>query len=238
MPLEAFWGALAPLPDAKGRGGVGLMMLGGVQCVVRPYRRGGALGAILRDRYVRPGRAKTELAVLAALRQEGVPVVVPVAAVARRAGAFWRLRLCTEYVADALPLPAFMAAHPAQRRHVAEAVGTVLRLAFAAGLWHRDLHADNVLCCVRGDRVRVVLIDLDRASLAAPLKVSLRDDMLVRLQRYQVRHRTQLAAVPSRAETMRGLRAIEADREARHELWRRLAEKVSRALRRRGLPGR
>lgn len=233
LALDGFWGALQPLPGAKGRGGVGLLTLGGVACVVRPYRRGGALGAILKDRYTRPGRAKAELGVLAALRNEGVPVVVPVAAVARRSGAFWRLRLCTEQLAGATTLPEFLAAEPSVRRFAAEAVGSVLRLAFAAGLHHPDLHADNVLCCRRGDRVRVVLVDLDRASLAAPLRERVRDRMLVRMQRYFVRHKAQLPAVPTRAETMRCLRAIEPEAARRHETWRRLARQLSRALRRR-----
>ena len=233
VPLDAFWAPIEPLAAVKGRGGVGRLTLGGVTCVVRPYRRGGALGAILRDRYARPGRARKELEVLAALREEGVPVVQPVAALARRTGAFWRLRLCTEWLPDALGLPAFLAAHPEQRRFVAAAVGAVLHLAFAAGLHHRDLHADNVLCCARGDRVRVVLVDLDRATLRRPLRERARDAMLVRMQRYWVRHRAQLPAVPSRAETMRCLAAIEPDRDRRHDLWRRLQRQLARALRRR-----
>lgn len=237
VPLPAFWGALEPLAHAKGRGGVGLLTIGGVRCVVRPYRRGGALGAILRDRYARPGRARAELEVLAALRQEGVPVVVPVAAVARRSGAFWRLRLCTEHLADAVTLPAFLAARPELRRFVAEAVGAVLHLCFAAGLRHPDLHADNMLCIARGDRVRIVLVDLDRATLVRPLSERARDDMLGRMQRYWIRHRAQLPTVPSAAETMRCLHGIEPDRDRRHDLWRRLQGKVARALRRRRLLG-
>jgi len=133
LGLAAFWAALEPLPGAKGRGGVGLLRLGERQLVVRPYRRGGALGSLLHDRYARPGRARSELELLAALRREGVPVVTPIAAVARRGRAFWRLRLCTELMPDALPLPAFLAAHPALRRYAADAVGTVVRLAFDAG---------------------------------------------------------------------------------------------------------
>lgn len=237
VPLATFWDPLEPLPGAKGRGGVGVLTVGEMRLVVRPYRRGGALGAILRDRYMRPSRVRHELQVLAALRREGVPVVVPVAALARRSGAFWRLRLCTEQLVDAMPLPAFLAAHPGHRRVVAVAVGTVLHLAFAAGLRHPDLHADNVLCSVRGERVRVVLVDLDRAALSRP-QARARDDMLARMQRYFLRHRAQLPAIPSRAETMRCLRAIEADRDLRHDLWRHLQRKVARALRRRRFLGR
>jgi 3-deoxy-D-manno-octulosonic acid kinase len=232
--LAAFWAALLPLPGAKGRGGIGVLQLDGRELVVRPYRRGGALGSLLRDRYAGPRRARDELAVLQALRQEGVPVVVPVAAVARRHHAFWRLRLCTERIADALPVPAFLAAAPALRRAAAEAVGIVVRLAFAAGLHHPDLHLDNVLCAARGDRVRAVLVDLDRAQLRLPLRPTDRDAMLVRLARHLVRHRARLPALPSRGETMRFLAAIEPECAARHALWRRLAEATDKDLRRRG----
>lgn len=235
--LDAFWAPLEPLPGAKGRGGVGRLCANGVDLVVRPFRRGGALGRLLQDRYARPERAKRELEVLAALRNEGVPVVVPVAAVARRGRAFWRLRLCTERVADALPAPAFLAAHPASRRFAVEAIAIVVRLAFDAGLHHPDLHLDNVLCAVRGDKVRAVLVDLDRATLRKPVSEAARDAMLVRMQRYVIRHRRTLPAVPTRAETMRFLRGMGADRTTRHATWRRLFAKLRRIERSQGSKG-
>ncbi len=238
LGLEPFWGPLEPLPGAKGRGGIGQLQLGGHQLVVRPYKRGGALGSLLRDRYTGPSRARHELEVLAALRAEGVPVVVPVAAVARRHHAFWRLRLCTERMPDALPLPAFLAAQPQLRRFTAEAVGIVVKLAFGAGLQHPDLHLDNILCAVRGDRVRAVLVDLDRARLQKPRTQAHQEAMLARMQRYVVRHRTKLPTLPSRAETMRFLKALGLDLNARHAAWRRLAAAVGKALRRRRWLGR
>lgn len=238
LGLEPFWAPLEPLAGAKGRGGIGLLALGGHQLVVRPYKRGGALGSLLRDRYTGPSRARRELDVLAALRAEGVPVVQPVAAVARRHHAFWRLRLCTELLPEALPLPAFLAAQPALRRFTAEAVGIVVKLAFAAGLHHPDLHLDNVLCAGRGDRVRAVLVDLDRARLQKPVAVDDQEAMLARMQRYVVRHRSKLAAVPSSAETMRFLRALGLPVAERHAAWRRIAARVDKAVRRRRWLGR
>lgn len=238
LPLATWWSALEPLPGGKGRGGIGLLRAGDQVLVVRPFRRGGAFGALLRDRYAGPARARAELELLAALRDQGVPVVAPVAAVARRSGAFWRLRLATEHLPAATPLPAFLAAEPRLRRHTAEAVGAVLHLAFAAGLRHPDLHADNILCESRGERVRIVLVDLDRAVLAPPLPPAAREAMLARLQRYWIRHRQHLPAQPSAAECMRCLRGLEPDRRARHELWRRVAERLAGALRRRRLFGR
>lgn len=238
LGLEAFWQPLEPMPGAKGRGGVGRLRLDGCEMVVRPYRRGGALGRLLEDRYTRPSRARRELDLLAAMRSEGVPVVVPVAAVARRGRAFWRLRLCTELLPGAIPLPDFVAANPAQRRYAVEAAGIVVRLAFEAGLQHPDLHPDNLLCCVRGDKVRAVLVDLDRARQQKPLGEAACDAMLVRMQRYLIRHQGKLAASQARSDTMRFLKALGLGREERHAAWRRLAEAVGRAIGRRRWLGR
>jgi hypothetical protein len=233
VPLDAFWKKLVPIPGAKGRGGVGLLRIGGLDLVVRPYRRGGALGALLHDRYSQPVRARRELEVLHKLQMEGVPVVAPVAALARKGGAFWRLRICTEWLSDAQTVPAYLAAHPCRRRQVAEAVGLVIRLAFAAGLRHPDLHLDNILCRASGDKVRAVLVDLDRARIEAPLTDRSRDEMLVRLQRHLVRHKAKLPAVPTLAETMRFLRGMGLEQAERAVVWRRLQGKLSRSLARR-----
>ena len=45
-----------------------------------------------------------------------------------------------------------------------------------------------MLVAVRGDKVRAVLIDLDRATLKAPLSQGVQDAMLVRMARYLHRH--------------------------------------------------
>ncbi|MCA8973906.1 MAG: hypothetical protein KDC98_04255 [Planctomycetes bacterium] len=235
---EPFWGELLPLEGVKGRGGVGVLTVAGRELVVRPCRRGGALGRLLEDRYVSSRRVRHEIETLIGLRAEGVPAVLPIAAVARRHGVYWRMRLCTERVVDAAPLPAFMAAHPELRRVTAEAVGTLLRLAFAAGLRHPDLHLDNVICASRGDLVRALLVDLDRARLQKPLAQGDIDAMLVRMARYIVRHQRKLAAVPTRCECLRLLRALGLSRAARKETFLRLDQKLRRALGRRRWLGR
>jgi 3-deoxy-D-manno-octulosonic acid kinase len=233
VPLEEFWAKLEPMTKAKGRGGIGRLTIAGRELVVRPYRRGGAFGQLLNDRYSQPHRAKQELEVLHKLQQEGVPVVAPVAALAKKGRAFWRLRLCTELLADALTVPAFLDQYPDRRRQTSEAVGLVIRLAFAAGLRHPDLHLDNVLVRPSGDKVRAVLVDLDRARIDGPLTDRVRDGMLVRMQRHLVRHRRSLAALPSRSETMRFLRGLGFARGERADLWRSLMLKLERSMARR-----
>ncbi len=233
LGLDPFWATPEPLPGAKGRGGVGVLELPEHEVVVRPCRRGGALGSLLKDRYASANRVRSEIEVLLALRNEGVPTVAPIAAVGKRHGAFWRLRMCTERVPDAEALPAFLAREPDARRRTAEAVGTLLKLAFAAGLQHPDLHLDNILCSRRGERVRAVLVDLDRARVKPPLEQRDTDAMLVRMARYVVRHKGRMAAVPTRAEELRLLRALGLSRADRKTTYARLRQKLQRSLKNR-----
>lgn len=231
LGLSPFWAATTPLPGAKGRGGVGTLELQpGLIAVVRPFRRGGAFGKLLGDRYGGSARARDELAVLAQLQREGVPVVAPLAAVAQKHRAFWRLRLLTQVETGALALPAFCAAYPQHRRWAIAAAAVTVRLAFAAGLRHPDLHPDNILVAAHGDKVRAVLIDLDRARVKPPVDEAEQDRMLVRMARYLHRHSARLPVVSTKADHLRFLRALGLDRQGRRAAWDRLAAKLRRAL--------
>lgn len=231
LGLPAFWAPVAPLPGAKGRGGVGTLELRpGLIAVVRPFRRGGAFARLLGDRYGGSTRAREELQVLVSLQREGVPVIAPLGAVAQKHGAFWRLRLLTQIEPGALALPAFCAAYPQHRRWAVEAAAVTVRLAIAAGLRHPDLHPDNVLVAAHGDKVRAVLVDLDRARLQAPVDEATQERMLVRMARYLHRHAGRLPVVPTRADHLRFLRALGLDAAARRAAWQRLGQKLQRAL--------
>jgi hypothetical protein len=231
LGLLPMWAATTPLPGAKGRGGVGTLELKpGLIAVVRPFHRGGAFGRLLGDRYGGSGRARAELAVLAQLQREGVPVVAPLAAVAQKHRAFWRLRLLTQVETGALTLPAFCAAYPQHRRWAIEAAAVTVRLAFAAGLRHPDLHPDNILVAAHGDKVRAVLIDLDRARVKRPVDAAEQDRMLVRMARYLHRHSARLPVMLTRADHLRFLRAFGLDRAGREAWWERLGAKLRRAL--------
>lgn len=215
---------------AAGRGGVGELRVGGHALVCRPYRRGGWLAGLLGDRYASPRRARDELLVLAELQRRGVAVVGPVAAVARRSGLCWRLRLCTERLAGARTSSQFLAEHAALRRRTAAAIARTVRAAFDAGLRHPDLHLDNVLCVEAAGDVRAVLVDLDRARLGPPVDTAARDAMLSRMLRYCVKHAHRLPAAPTRAESMRFLVGLGIDRAERRRLWRALVEQVARRV--------
>ena len=237
VTVDELWGQGVPLPLAKGRGGVGLLDLGsGLQAVCRDYRRGGLLGGLLGGSYLDGGRADRELRALAELHHRGVPVVVPVASLARRHMlVFSRLRLVTELVQGALPLPAFLAAEPGRRKQAVQVAGKVIAMALDAGLLHPDLHPDNLVArCVDG-AVEVRLLDLDRARLLEALSREQRDRMLLRMARYLRRHVHDLAIRVRPVDVLGFFAGMGLDRGARRLEIQRLRPLYSEELRRHGL---
>ena len=237
VPLSALWRAGEPLAGAKGRGGAAVLeVLPGVRAVIRDFRRGGALHFVLPRSYLDPGRPVRELRVLAELRRRGVPVVAPLAALSRRGpGPLHRLRLLTELVEGAVPLPAFVTAHPGLRRAVVHEAGRVVGQAFAAGLYHRDLHPDNLIAREGERGPEVVLLDLDRAELRDELAETARDSMLLRMARYLRRHAARLPVAATKSDELRFLAGLGHDREARREALGRLIPAFVRELARHGL---
>ena len=247
VPSHVLWGEVTPLDGARGRGGAGRLALPGrVQAFARTARRGGALRRVLPpEAFFGRDRVFRELAVGVELGRRGVAVATPLAALARPHGlAFpgcdgppYRLRFITEEIEGVLPLPAFVTRYPEHRREAVERTGALVADAFAAGLQHRDLHPDNVVASVQADGgVRVWLLDLDRASLAAgPLSRRDTDKMLLRMARYMVRHRNRLAVHLSRSDVLRFLRAFGLEERAAVEEFARLVPALDREVTRHGL---
>ncbi|HLU40547.1 MAG TPA: MFS transporter, partial [Planctomycetota bacterium] len=210
VPDAAWWAEGTALEGARGRG-AGVVVLdlpGGLRGVARTYRRGGALAALLRERFADPARPARELGTLLALRAANVAAVEPLAALARRDGWLWRLRLVTALVEGARPLPALIAARPDLRRIAVARAGALVGAAFAAGLVHPDLHPDNLIAAPRADGVEVWLVDLDRARIGPPVPPARRIAMLARMARYLERHRATLPVQPTRTDALRFLAAL------------------------------
>ena len=240
------WTTGTPLPGAKGRGGVTVLNFKhGIQAVARDYRRGGALGFLLPQSYLDPERPQRELHLLLELHKKGVPVVTPLAALAKKQGLFYRLRLLTELLPGAMPLPAFLAKHPRLRGAAIEEAGRVVRLAFAAGLWHPDLHPDNLLARIpedaedaedaAGKAPEVRLLDLDRAGLRKKLSTDEQDRMLLRMARYLRRHEEDLPVAYTTPDHLRFLKGMGMKPEERHLRMRELTPRLERELARHGI---
>lgn len=153
--------------QAGGRGGVAIIESPVGECVLRHYRRGGLVQALLGDRYLWLGAERSrpfrEYRLLAEIARLGLPGPRAVAARYRRRGLLYRADLITGRIAGARTLADCLAGGELDRRQAAE-VGAVVGRFHQAGIWHADLNAHNVLLSPEG----VYLVDFDRGRLRAP----------------------------------------------------------------------
>jgi tRNA A-37 threonylcarbamoyl transferase component Bud32 len=156
---------------------------------LRPLRHGGLLRAAGRDRLLGLARPLGELRALAKLRAAGAPVPIPVLVSARRVRGFYRAALATIHEEDSLDGIALLGsgADAATLNPAASAAGSAVRAFHDAGGQHADLHLGNLLFRGRGDRVGALLVDLDRARVAAPPGAAERMAELMRLHRSLVK---------------------------------------------------
>ncbi len=153
--------------ESGGRGAVTYAQTPHGNWVLRHYRRGGMVARVMGDRYLWSGAEQTrsfvEFRLLAELAQRGLNVPRPVAARYRRNGVHYRADLITLQIADAQTL-AQRVARQGMDAVAAQRVGAAVARLHAAGAFHADLNAHNVLLCPNG----VWLIDFDRGELRAP----------------------------------------------------------------------
>lgn len=162
------WLARGARATDAGRGSAWFLPLtDGREWVLRHYRRGGLVGKLLLDRYLWIGsersRAWREFRLLQHLRSLALPVPIPVAARISRQGVRYRQDLVTVRIPASRPLSAELAERPLPSAAWA-ALGATLGRFHAAGVYHADLNADNVLF-EAPDRFH--LIDFDRGALGA-----------------------------------------------------------------------
>ncbi|MFY2764388.1 3-deoxy-D-manno-octulosonic acid kinase [Arenimonas sp. MALMAid1274] len=158
----AHYGAAAQPVQQGGRGSAWFVRGEFGEGVLRHYRRGGLVARISRDGYVWTGeagvRSVAEFRLLSALRAEGLPVPVPLAAGYWRQGLVYRAALLVERIPDVRTLAQCLQADVATAPW--EAVGRMLAGFHAAGVDHADLNADNILIDAQG---APWLIDFDRS---------------------------------------------------------------------------
>lgn len=171
--------------------------------ILRHYRRGGLIARFSRDLYLWIGedatRAFREFRLLAELRRRDLPVPAPLAAGYRRRGAFYCADLLTEELSQTRTLAAALpdlAAQPA----LWQQLGTTLARFHAAGVWHADLNAHNLLLDASQ---RWWLIDFDRGRLLQPAS-SWAHSRLARLHRSLLK--VGAAALPGWSDGWHGLR--------------------------------
>jgi 3-deoxy-D-manno-octulosonic acid kinase len=164
----AYWRAQNRVDEAQGgRGGVCYVDAPFGRCVLRHYRRGGMVARMMGDRYLWTGaersRGFAEFRLLAQLHDRGLHVPAPIAARYRRQGAHYRADLITRRIDNATTLAVLLKENRCDA-DVATRVGAALAQFHAAGAYHADLNAHNVLL----DANTVWVIDFDRGELRQP----------------------------------------------------------------------
>ena len=148
-------------PVAGGRGSAWVLPMAGGNAVLRHYRRGGRVAALLGDRYLWTGLAASrpwrEWQLLHSLYIEGLPVPAPLAARVLRHGLFY----CGDLLTRRIPATRSLAQALGEAELPWGSVGACIRRFHAVGVWHADLNAHNVLLDATG---KVYLIDFDRGA--------------------------------------------------------------------------
>jgi 3-deoxy-D-manno-octulosonic acid kinase len=163
------WQARGAQTTRGGRGGALYVDAPFGRCVLRHYQRGGMIASVMGDRYLWTGAARTrsfaEFRLLAELHGRRLRVPAPVAARYCRQGAHYRADLITRRIEGAVTL-AELVGRDGCNAEVAARVGATVAEFHAAGAYHADLNAHNVLLA---DAV-VWLVDFDRGELRTPAR--------------------------------------------------------------------
>lgn len=177
--------ALASAAGASGRAATALVPVGADSIVLRGVRRGGLVGPLLGSALFGADRPLREIAVNAALRDAGAPVPRPAFGGAFRNRIAWNGVVATFFEADTRDGELWLrdAASPASLPGALASAGGAVRRFHDAGGSHPDLHVKNLLVRERRDGCEILVIDLDRAIIAAPVSPRARMAQLMRLYR-------------------------------------------------------
>lgn len=171
---SGYWKAPGALRDVSGgRGKVSFIrpdtesMVPDDAWVLRHYRRGGLVAAVLRDRYLWTGAERTrcvrEWRLLASLYERGLPVPAPVAARFIRTGLTYTADLITAQLPPSVTLAKAICSGPLSAQQW-RAVGRTVARFHVQGVHHADLNAHNILL---GADDAVYVLDFDRGQIRA-----------------------------------------------------------------------
>lgn len=165
-----FWRGQHGATEAPGgRGGIVFAHTPNGDWALRHYRRGGLFARVLGDRYLWNGAERTrsfsEFRLLHDLVARGFDVSQPVAVRYRRQGLFYSADLITRFIPQTTTLAWRIQRNEIDSPTLAR-VGEAIAKLHAAGVFHADLNAHNVL--IGADKIW--LIDFDRGELRAPAR--------------------------------------------------------------------
>jgi 3-deoxy-D-manno-octulosonic acid kinase len=166
MFQPAYWASRHGLEEvAGGRQTVYFLRSGDERWVLRHYRRGGLAAAVVKDRYLWLGAARTrclrEWRLLAELHGRSLPVPAPLAACYVRTALTYRADLITQALPASRTLADAITGAALEQQQWRQIGATIARF-HAHGVHHADLNAHNVLLTAGGE---VYLLDFDRGRL-------------------------------------------------------------------------
>ncbi|MEM6660419.1 MAG: 3-deoxy-D-manno-octulosonic acid kinase [Pseudomonadota bacterium] len=136
--------------------------------VLRHFHRGGLIGRVNRDLYLRTrpenSRAMREFDLLSEMCNDGLPVPRPVAARFVPLGVFYRADIITVRIADAEPLQDLLKAKglPSQ---LWKDIGAAIKTLHAHNVYHSDLNCRNIMIDTQD---KVWFIDFDKCEKREP----------------------------------------------------------------------
>jgi len=176
---NALFGESEPTPlDVAGRGSVGSFVMSDGEGVLRKCRRGGLVGKLVNEGYLLKNRPLAEFRVHEALYDTGVSVPEPLGVMWEKHLFVFRGAIATRRL-DTVGLRQWIENHAAEESSVLTIIGSLIRSMHDAGVYHADLHVENIL--VEGEKA--YLIDFDNASPQASLSGVQRARNLLRLRR-------------------------------------------------------
>ena len=163
--------AVAASTQGSGRGTVWWQRVGEQTFLWRHYRRGGWVGRLIEDRFLRQPRARSramaEFALLQRMRGWGLPVPRPAAARWQAAGPlYYRADILLQRLEGAQDLSVTLQQRPLSADEW-QAVGRAIATLHAHGVHHADLNCHNLMHEPWAGG-RVWIIDFDRGDVRAP----------------------------------------------------------------------
>lgn len=191
--VPAIFAALAELKCDRSSGagnrgsGFPLRLDGGPDLFARRGRRGGLAHFITRDIYFGAStRPLRELAIANEARLRGIPIAEPLGAMIEAvAPGFYRSAFITRALTG-MTLWEFLRADDdaVVRRHVVELARDAIDTMHNGGVLHADLNLQNLFVSKAGERLIVLVLDLDKARLFdGPLPAGRRRTNFARLAR-------------------------------------------------------
>ncbi len=150
--------------------------------IAKHYRRGGLFAPLLGDSYLWLGQARSrpqgEWELLVKMRELGLPVPRPVACRVQRKGLSYRGDMVMQQLEDCQTV-AQLLQQDVLDESVWRAIGGLIRRFHAAGVYHADLNANNIMRDTAGT---LFVIDFDKGRLR-DRRGSWQRDNLLRLRR-------------------------------------------------------